>query len=49
MHQNASKSIYISKIFRGSMPPDPPRRYFVLTALVYTNPHIWSMPTFSKS
>ena len=34
MHQNASQSIYISKNFRGGMPPDPPRRDYAPSALV---------------
>ena len=34
MHQNASQSIYISKYFHGGMPPDPPSRGYVPSALV---------------
>ena len=34
MHQNASQSIYISKNFRGGMPPYPPSRDYAPSALV---------------
>ena len=35
MHQIASQRIFISKHFRGSMPPDPPRK---LVAFAHSGP-----------
>ena len=38
MHQNASQSILFSKIFWGSMPPDPPTKGHATHAPFLTRP-----------